>query len=54
MNKAKELLTKREHKKQKREQFIAEAIGWTLIGIGGVLTAWVWYVIVVAIFGGDA
>lgn len=54
MNKHKKLLTFKELRKQKREQFIIEAIGWTTLAVGGSLTALVWYVIVVAIFGGDA
>ena len=53
MNKQSEILTKRELRKQKRERFIVEAIGWTALGCGGLLLTLVWYTFIVVIFGGD-
>jgi hypothetical protein len=53
MNNARKILTKRELKKQKREQFIVSAIGWTALGCGGILLTMVWYTFMVVILGSD-
>ena len=53
MNNARKILTKRELKKQKREQFIVAAIGWTALGCGGILLTMVWYTFMVVILGSD-
>ena len=53
MNNARKILTKRELKKQKREQFIVSAIGWTALGCGGILLTMVWYTFIVVILGSD-
>jgi len=53
MNNARKILTKRELKEQKREQFIVAAIGWTALGCGGILLTMVWYTFIVVILGGD-
>ncbi len=53
MNNARKILTKRELRKQKRERFIVEAIGWTALGCGGLLLTMVWYTFIVVILGSD-
>jgi len=53
MNTTREILTKRELKKQKRDQFIVSAIGWTALGCGGILLTMVWYTFIVVILGSD-
>ena len=53
MNTTREILTKRELRKQKRERFIVEAIGWTALGCGGLLLTMVWYTFIVVILGSD-
>ena len=53
MNNTREILTKRELKKQKRDQFIVSAIGWTALGCGGILLTMVWYTFIVVILGSD-
>ena len=53
MNNARKILTKRELKKQKRDQFIVSAIGWTALGCGGILLTMVWYTFMVVILGSD-
>jgi len=53
MNNARKILTKRELRKQKRERFIVEAIGWTALGCGGLLLTMVWYTFLVVILGSD-
>ena len=53
MNNARKILTKRELRKQKRERFIVEAIGWTALGCGGLLLTMVWYTVIVVILGSD-
>ena len=53
MNNARKILTKRELRKQKREQFIVSAIGWTALGCGGILLTMVWYTFIVVILGSD-
>jgi hypothetical protein len=51
MNKHKKLLTFKELRKQKREQFIVTAIGWTVLGCGGLLLTLVWYTFIVVVMG---
>ena len=53
MNKQSKLLTFKELRKQKRERFIVEAIGWTVLGLGGMLLTLVWYTLIVVVLGGD-
>ena len=53
MNTTREILTKRELRKQKRDQFIVSAIGWTALGCGGILLTMVWYTFIVVILGSD-
>jgi hypothetical protein len=53
MNTTREILTKRELSKQKREQFIVTAIGWTVLGCGSLLLTLVWYTTIVVLFGSD-
>lgn len=53
MNNARKILTKRELKKQKREQFLVSAIGWSALGCGGILLTMVWYTFIVVILGSD-
>ena len=53
MNTTREILTKRELKKQKRDQFLVAAIGWTALGCGGILLTMVWYTFIVVILGSD-
>ena len=53
MNNARKILTKRELRKQKREQFLVAAIGWTALGCGGLLLTMVWYTFIVVILGSD-
>ena len=53
MNTTREILTKRELSKQKRDQFLVSAIGWTALGCGGILLTMVWYTFIVVILGSD-
>jgi len=53
MNTTREILTKRELRKQKRDQFLVAAIGWTALACGGLLLTMVWYTFIVVILGGD-
>ena len=53
MNNASKILTKRELSKQKREQFLVAAIGWTALGCGSLLLTLVWYTFIVVILGSD-
>ena len=53
MNKQSKILTFKELRKQKREKFIVESIGWLTLALGGMLLTLVWYTLIVVVLGGD-